>query len=226
MFILELLYSDNATFVANSIADAQVLCNSFAAACTEFGMKISFSDQLSSSGLPGNHQWCCLKSCWKVLLPWIKGTASVSLVSEPDARIGKAASTFGKFRSRVWANQHLSIHIKILVCLAFLLSMLLWGCWSWPTYLNQEKRLNAFDLCCLQPILGVSWRDRIPNTTILERICSRYILSPSFQFCWNGHVCRMEDGRLPKDIFYGQLSSAPRPVGRRNILFKAVFKKV
>ncbi len=25
--------------------------------------------------------------------------------------------------------------------------------------------------------------------------------------CWIGHVCRMEDGRIPKDILYGELAS-------------------
>ena len=43
VFIGQLLYAHDAAFVAHSIADAQVLCNSFAAACTDFGMKISLS---------------------------------------------------------------------------------------------------------------------------------------------------------------------------------------
>jgi len=57
-------------------------------------------------------------------------TASGSLVSELDARIGKAASTFGKLSSRVWANQHLSIHVhvKIRVYGACVLSKLVYGC--------------------------------------------------------------------------------------------------
>jgi len=43
VFIRELLYADDAAFVAHSVADAQALCNSFAAACIDFGMKISLS---------------------------------------------------------------------------------------------------------------------------------------------------------------------------------------
>jgi len=43
VFIRELYYADSAAFVAHSIAEAQMLCNSFAAACTELGMKMSLS---------------------------------------------------------------------------------------------------------------------------------------------------------------------------------------
>ena len=37
---------------------------------------------------------------------------------------------------------------------------------------------------------------------------------------WLGHVRRMEDGRLRKDILYGQLTSGARPVGRPALRFK------
>ena len=33
-------------------------------------------------------------------------------------------------------------------------------------------------------------------------------------------MCRKEVGRLPKNIFYGQLPSAPRPVGRSKLRYK------
>ena len=37
---------------------------------------------------------------------------------------------------------------------------------------------------------------------------------------WLGHERRMEYGRLPKDILYGQLTSGARPVGRTALRFK------
>jgi len=51
-----------------------------------------------------------------------------------------------------------------------------------------------------------------------------------YRLRWSGHVCRIEDGRLPKDIFYGQLPSAPRPVqtplqGRTKKRFKGTQHK-
>ena len=154
-------------------------------------------------------------------------TASGSLVSELDARIGKAASTFGKLCSRVWANQHLLIHVKIRIYVACMLSMLLCGCETWSTYRCQEKRLNAFRFRCLWSILDVSWRDRIPNTTIMERTAAPDIFSllRIYRLRWSGHVCRMEDDRLPKDILCGQLPSAPRPVSHPKLRYKEVLKR-
>jgi len=61
-----------------------------------------------------------------------------------------------------------------------------------------------------------------------EKWCSRYTvfsLHKIYPLRWSGHVCRMEDGRLPKDILYGQLPSAPRPVGRPKLHYKDVLKR-
>ena len=41
---------------------------------------------------------------------------------------------------------------------------------------------------------------------------------------WVGHVFRMEDGRLPKDIFFGQLAKGTRSKGRPMLRYKDVIK--
>ena len=160
----------------------------------------------------------CSSTFWSLWNPWY--------TFELDARLGKAASTFEKLRSRVWSDQHCSIHVKIRVYVACVLSMLLYSCETWPTHRHQGKRLNALHFRCLRSILGVSSRDRIPYTTILERAGAPDVFSLRiYRLCWSGHVCRMKDGRLPKDIFYRQLSSAPRPVGCTKLRYKDVLKR-
>ena len=42
---------------------------------------------------------------------------------------------------------------------------------------------------------------------------------------WSGHVRRMEDGRIPKDILYGELAVGKRPRGRPHLRFKDVCKR-
>ena len=40
-----------------------------------------------------------------------------------------------------------------------------------------------------------------------------------------GHVARMEDGRLPKDMLYGELATGSRPAGRPTPRYKDVCKR-
>ena len=39
---------------------------------------------------------------------------------------------------------------------------------------------------------------------------------------WSGHVRRMEDGRVPKDILYGELALGRRTTGRPHLRYKDV----
>ena len=42
---------------------------------------------------------------------------------------------------------------------------------------------------------------------------------------WLGHVRRMEDGRIPKDLLYVQLASETRRTGHPTLRFKDVCKR-
>lgn len=41
---------------------------------------------------------------------------------------------------------------------------------------------------------------------------------------WLGHILRMEDGRVPKDILYGELSAGGRSTGHAQLRYKDVCK--
>ena len=57
-------------------------------------------------------------------------------------------------------------------------------------------------------------RDRVTNASILSQTGMPSMFAIQRRQCWLGHVCRMEDGRIPKDIRYGELASGTRPSGR------------
>ena len=52
-----------------------------------------------------------------------------------------------------------------------------------------------------------------------------YALLSQRRLWWLGHVRRMEDGRIPKDVFYGQLASGSRRVGRPALRYKDACKR-
>jgi len=88
------------------------------------------------------------------------------------------------------------------------------------------KGLNTFHFRYLQSILSGCWCDYVPNATILERtgVPDMFSLLRIYQLCWSGHVCRMEDGRLPKHILYRQLPPASQPVSHPKLHYKEVSK--
>ena len=132
-----------------------------------------------------------------------------------------------RLSARVWENNKLTTNTKIAVYNACVLSTLLYGSETWTAYARQERRLNTFHLRCLRRIMGISWQERTPNKDVLERanIQSMYALLSQRRLRWLGHVRRMEDGRLPKDLLYSELTTGSRPVGRPRLRYKDVCKR-
>ena len=110
---------------------------------------------------------------------------------------------------------------------ACVISTLLYGSESWTSYAKQEHRLNTFHLRSLRLILNISWKDKVTNSEVLTRadLPSMYTLLRKRRLRWLGHVRRMDDGRLPKDLLYGVLESGHRDLGRPILRFKDVCKR-
>ena len=49
------------------------------------------------------------------------------------------------------------------------MSTLLYGSESWTLRARQERKLNAFHKHSLRRILNITWQDKAPNNTVLER---------------------------------------------------------
>ena len=132
-----------------------------------------------------------------------------------------------RLSKRVWENSKLTTKTKTLVYQACVLSTLLYGSESWTLYSRQERRLNTFHMRCLRRILEISWKDRIPNKEVLARAETTNIFAmlTKRRLRWLGHVTRMDDGRIPKDILYGELATGTRPTGRPTLRYKDVVKR-
>jgi len=79
---------------------------------------------------------------------------------------------------------------------------------------------------CLRRIAHVKWQDKIPNTEVLEtcHITGIEAFLLSAQLRWTGHVIRMEDNRLPKQVFYSQLEQGTRSHGGQRKRYKDMLK--
>ena len=135
MFIHVLLYADDAA------PAAKCLCNSLAMACPAFR-----EDQLE--------QICCPSSYSG---PWIHFNQQQS-----THELIKLPLYIFKLHYLVCSNQHLTVRVKIRVC------VLLYGSENWVTHLHRQRRLNTFHLCCLNSTLGINWSDRVLNPTIQQ----------------------------------------------------------
>ena len=152
---------------------------------------------------------------------------NATLDTELGKGIGKAATNMVKLSSRVWENNKPTTKTKVAVYRACTLSTLLYCSEAWATYANQEKHLNPFHMRCLRRILSISWKEKVPNSVVLERadIPSMYTLLRQRRLRWLGHARRMVDGRIPKDLLYVELELGSRRLGRPKLRFKDVYKR-
>ena len=80
---------------------------------------------------------------------------------------------------------------------------------------------------CLKKILKLTWQDRVPHVDILQRtgMVSVECMLRRNGLRWAGHVFRMPDSRLPKQVIYGQLTEGSRKIGRPKLRFKDHIKQ-
>ena len=227
-----MLFADDAAIATHTEQELQLQMDRLSQACKDFGLVIS----LPKTNIVG--QGLETKPVIKIdnyVLEAVKQftylgstiTDNLSLDTEISKRIGKAATTLARLSTNVWRSKHLTIKTKMSVYSACVLSTLLYGSETWTTYAKQEHRLNTFHLRCLRLILNITWQDKVTNTEVLTRadLPSMYTLLRKRRLRWLGHVRRMDDGRLPKDLLYGVLETGHRNLGRPVLRYKDVCKR-
>ncbi len=79
----------------------------------------------------------------------------------------------------------------------------------------------------LNAIMNISYRDRVTNEEILRRAEMPGIetILGERQLGWSDNVCRMDDTRMPKQLFYSQLAEGKHSQGGQRLRFKDTLKR-
>ena len=223
--LLELQYADDCAMVADSPEVLQSVLEHTSNFYKKLGLSINigkteflrYSPSASQNPVNIHIDGIPLKevSCFKYLGSHI--SANCQMDDELNFRLQKATSAFGRLRKKVFENNNLALHTKVLVYNAIVLSSLLYSCETWTLYRHQLRTLESFHMKSLRRIIGVSWKDRVPNSEVLKRTKSSSLENRIYRahLRWVGHVIRMDDHRLPKQLLYGELAQGERTVGRQ-----------
>lgn len=228
----ELLYADDCGLFAHSEEELQVLMDRFTSAANNFGLTISIKktevmfqaapyDRTASAPMitvDGEQ----LTNCDQFTYLGSVLSADCQLDKEISQRIGKASASFGALRQRVWKSHDISLKTKVALYRACVISVLTYGCESWTLYRRQIDRLEAFHHRCLRKILRISWREHVTNLEVLQRAGAQSLeaMLRRSTLRWAGHVARQDESRIPKQLFYGQLSEGKRRIGKPLKRFK------
>ena len=223
--LLELQYADDCALVADSPNVLQTVLTFVTKFYRKLGLNINIGKtevmELTTPHISRSPTIFEIDGIPLKLVPTFKYLGShissnCHLDDELSYRIGQATRAYGRLSHKVFHNKNISLSTKVMVYNAMVLSSLLYGSETWTLYHHQTRMLESFHMRCLRRILGVTWKNRIPNTEILQKTASvsiNNILNRS-HLRWLGHVIRMNDSRLPKQLLYGELSTGTRSVGR------------
>nr|VZI31915.1 unnamed protein product [Spirometra erinaceieuropaei] len=218
----ELLFADDCALNTTSEEEMQRSMDLFSAACENFGLVINTQPPPNSATAPNAPPQIRVNGTQLQVVenfPYLGSTLSrnTKIDDEVANRISKASKAFGRLHSTVWNRHGLQLSTKLKMYKAVILPTLLYGAETWTVYTRQARRLNHFHLSCLRRILRLNWQDRIPDTEVLERtgILSIYAILKQMQLRWSGHLVRMDDERLPKRLFYGDVATDPSSLHRR-----------
>ena len=227
-----MLFADDAALVARSVEQLQRLMDGFSRASSSFDLTISLkkTNVMAQGAKPAprisisDYEMQVVRE-----FTYLGSTVTDNLSMDPEIgkRIGRASTTFARLSKGVWENRKLTLHTKAAIHGACTLSTLLSDSESWTLYSRQERRLNTFHMRCFRRILDIKWSDKVTNNEVLARtgLSSLYTLLRQRRLRWLGHVCRMADGRIPKDLLYGELASGSRAQGRPHLSFKDACKR-
>ena len=213
-------FADDAALVVPSHHVAQQAITIFNTVATQFGLIVNFAKtkfMACGVGVTAADQKPLCVAGQRV--EHVESFTYLGCLITPNARVGQeidhrlaaASRAFGALQC-VFQDRNLSVRTKRMIYTACVLTVLMYGSECWPVLRRDEKRLDCFHHQCLRSILRVSRWDQeqqhITNQDLRKRWGDESLFSDMLRrrrLQWLGHVARMSDERIPKQLLFGWL---------------------
>jgi hypothetical protein len=117
-------------------------------------------------------------------------------------RINRGRAAITKLNSILW-DCDVTPKTKTHICHAIVKSIITYAAETWCLKAKTAAKLNSTEMDFWRRSARISRKDKIKNTIIKQKMnVARSLLDDikTKQLQWNGHVRRMEEGRLPKEV--------------------------
>jgi hypothetical protein len=212
---MDIRYADDTTLLPSIFDKLEMATEELENACRKWGMRINAAKcrVLSSEGRQLNIDGAPVETVESFVF---LGSLVPGTTDDVKRRIALASSSFGRLRQTVWNRGDVSRRLKMRLFQALIVPIAIYGAESWTLSVEDNGRLEVFEMRCLRAILGVTLRDRIRNEDIRQQLGVKSTITEVIRerrLKWFGHVMRRpEDSIL--GVSYRRDFTAPRPRGR------------
>eukprot|EP00795_Rhopilema_esculentum_P013875 gene13875-4826_t len=173
----------------------------------------------STIHLPNEHEFRRIYLYYEASLLSKRKKPDLRQIEKTKQKVVDAQNEFGLPDSlaklnRLWNSNGISTAIKINLLKSLVTSIALYGCESWTYNKCLEKRIYAFELRCFRRVLGITWKQKITNVEVEQRIrqlIGNYepllVTTRRRKLQWFGHITR-QNGTLAHDIMHGAVESS------------------
>lgn len=206
--IYTLLFADDQLVIAQDYEDIEYMTRKLIEEYNKWGLKINLEKTLYMScgeemkDLVLEDGMGCIKGCEECEYLGVKINSTYSQESDIKYRIQKGRSAIAMLNG-VWWDKTITIETKLQIYKSIIRSTITYGAETWHLNTNLRLKLLSTEMNCFRRSTRHSKLEKIRNTTIRQEmgVNSTLLDFVSYkQLEWYGHVRRMPETRLPRQI--------------------------
>src|SRR5256885_8705101 len=135
-----------------------------------------------------------------------------NMKNEVEHRVGEGTKVFGALE-KVWKNRGMSRRVKTSLYESIVVPTVVYGCEGWYLKENEKRMIEVFEMKCLRAICGVRRIDKVRREELRRMSkcsCSIQERVDEGVLKWFGHVERMGEERLVKQIYVSEVEGTRR----------------